>query len=167
MLRAIAIVLIILPVILKAGPVKRWTDSEGKIHFGDVPPVSTQADVVTIQPLTGGKGLSSKQIKLADKIRKREARGQKVKLKAEKASSKKHQKKKKIDEAYRRGKLMKGMTARQVRNLLGEPNSIESGGDKKGNRQKWIYEKARAGKPGVVYIRDGLYSSHRNKTIKK
>lgn len=167
MLRAIVVLFIICPVILEAGSVKKWTDSEGNVHFGDVPPASVQVDVVEVQPLTGGEGLSLKQMELADEIRKREAEGQKIKLKAEGLSLRKHQKEKKINRAYRRGKLIKGMTEQQVRYLLGVPDRIESGGDKKGSRQKWIYEKTRAGEPRVVYLRNGQYSSHLNMTIER
>ncbi len=44
----ISVLLLMLPALLSAG-IYSWTDENGKIHFGDRPPVAHKADIVTVR----------------------------------------------------------------------------------------------------------------------
>lgn len=167
MLRAVSFLLLFISFAVNGAGIKKWVDDDGVIHFGDVPSVGTNAEPVSIRPLSVGKGLSSKQLRLSKTLDKRDKEAQKLKFKAEKRTAEKQSEQQKIDEVYRKGKLIKGLSSKKIRSMFGEPDSIKRVESKKGLSQKWRYEKAKAGRPEVIYLKNGLYSSHRNKKLKK
>ena len=144
-----------------AGGIKKWTDQEGVVHFGDVPPVASDYKATKMRPLSGGKGLSAKQLKLVRKLNRQEQQDQKTKFRVEKAAAKHYRSQKKIEAAYRKGELVKGLSEQQVKNLLGEPSRIERTGS--GQKYKWIYGEAKRGEPKTVVLENGLYSRHQDR----
>jgi hypothetical protein len=167
MLKVVSFLLLFLPLVVNGAGIKKWVDDNGVTHYGDVPSVGIDAEPATLKTLSIGKGLSSKQIRLSEALDRRDEKVQKRKFKAEKRAAKKRSEQQKINEAYRKGKLIKGLTSKQVKRMFGEPDSIKRTKTKKGVSQKWRYEKAKTGRPEVIYIKNGIYSSHRNKKPKK
>lgn len=167
MFKIVSFFFLLIPVLCAAGEVKKWVDKEGVVHFGDTPPVATDYELTSIRPLTGGKGLSTKQVKLAKELERRVQKEQKSKFRAEKVTAKRYRAQQKIEAAYRKRKLVKGLSEQQIKRLLGEPDSVDQKESKKGLRQIWHYESVRAGEPQVVTLENGFYRSHRNKKIEK
>jgi hypothetical protein len=159
--KVVSLLFLLVPVLVSAGGIKKWVDQEGVVHFGDVPPVASDYKVTKIRPLSGGKGLSAKQLNLVTKLNRQEQQDQKAKFRAEKAAIRHYRLQKKIESAYRKGELVKGLSEPQIKNLLGEPSHIE--GAELGRDQKWIYDEAKKGEPKIVVLENGLYSRHRNR----
>lgn len=163
----IAIILLMMPFAVIGGTVKKWVDREGVVHFGDSAPVDITVEPASIKPLTGGKGLSSRQMKLFQEFKKRDKASQEAKFKAENRAAKQYKAEQKIESAYRSGRLVKGMGEERVRRLLGQPDRIDLKETKSGILQKWHYEDVKPGRPETVYLENGAYRSHRNKKAKK
>jgi len=159
--------LLLLPLVAMGGEVKKWMDKEGVVHFGDIAPTAIDYSSAPVRPLTGGKGLSTKQLKQAKELDRREQNVQKAKFNAEKNTAKRYREQQSIEAAYRKGKLVKGLSEKQLKSLLGEPNRIEKKETKSGLRQKWSYDEAREGVPQTVILENGLYSRHQNKKGKR
>ncbi len=159
--KVVSLLFLLVPVFVLAGGIKKWVDEEGAVHFGDVPPVTSDYKATKMRPLSGGKGLSVKQLKLADKLNRQEQQEQKAKFRAEKVAAKQYRSQKKIEAAYRKGKLVKGLSKQQVKNLLGEPSRIEK--SESGKQHKWVYDEAKRGEPKIVVLDNGIYSHHRNR----
>ncbi|GEM_PF-3535049 len=167
MLKIVGFLLLFISLVVNGAGIKKWVDDDGVIHFGDVPSVGVKTEPATLKPLSLGKGLSSKQLSLSKAIDRRDKKAQKLKFRAEKRTLEKQREQQEIDKTYRRSKLVKGLTSKQIRRLLGEPDSVKRAETKKGTSQKWRYKKAKVGRPEVIFIKNGLYSSHRNKKAKR
>ena len=75
---------LVLSVQATAGGVYKWTDEQGRVHFGDKPPAAVTVTQVEIRPATGGDSASGGGLRAGERARLGEIRKQESRMAAEK-----------------------------------------------------------------------------------
>ena len=76
--------LLVLSVPATAGSVYKWTDKQGRVHFGDKPPAAATVTPVEVKPATGDDRASDGGLRPGERARLGEIRKRESRLAAEK-----------------------------------------------------------------------------------
>lgn len=149
-----------------AAEVKKWTDSEGNVHFGDMPPTGQAAEEVRIVEDYRGERSDAERLEaITDGYRETRQKEKRARASERNRANKKWhadlKNTRKIEAAMRENKVIPGMTEDQARKTWGTPTRINTDDYGDGERHQWIYE--RHGKPTrYVYVKGGMVTAVQN-----
>jgi hypothetical protein len=125
----IALSLALIATTSQAGGVKKWTDEDGNVHFGDTPPPSQSAKRIQVRdPATGNgsmvrPGLIEIGRRPAAKRVADQDRGYGDRLRYRNATVK--------------GEVLSGMTQREVERAWGRPDEVDVSDSGSGRTERW------------------------------
>ncbi|MEJ1422240.1 MAG: DUF4124 domain-containing protein [Candidatus Sedimenticola sp. (ex Thyasira tokunagai)] len=139
----------------QAGSIKKWTDADGNVHFGDVPAAGTNTEEVKVKViesnpnnsrgmLTGSSVSTSRRVSRpihSSTQPESEGRGYADELRYRNAAAK--------------GKVIKGMTAKEAKRAMGTPDRINRNSGSGGTREQWVYER-KDGSRDYIHLNDGV-----------
>lgn len=132
------------------GGIQKWTDKDGNVHFGDIPPPRQQTKHIEVRdPATGnGSMVRPGSISLGQRRRSDTGSGDKTRDYGERL---------RYRNAAVKGEVLMGMTPKELERALGRPTRINRSQGSWGEREQWVYD--RPGGTDYIYLENGKVTS--------
>ncbi|WP_186297542.1 DUF4124 domain-containing protein [Sedimenticola selenatireducens] len=135
--------------ITHAGGIKKWTDSEGNVHFGDAPPPTQTTKRVQVRdPATGNGSMVKPDLLMSRKTERRKSHI------SDKEPDRDYGERLRYRNAAVKGEVLMGMTAKELERSQGKPAKINRSQGKWGESEQWVFERP-DGTRDLIYLENG------------
>ncbi|MEJ1343271.1 MAG: DUF4124 domain-containing protein [Candidatus Sedimenticola sp. (ex Thyasira tokunagai)] len=140
----------------QAGNIKKWTDADGNVHFGDAPVGGTNTEEVKVKVIESNPSNSRGMLSGSSVTPRRGV----SRFNTSRSGSLDDQGRDYADRLrYRnadaKGKVIKGMTAKEAERAMGAPDRVNRSSGSGGTREQWVYERKDGGRD-YIHLNDGV-----------
>lgn len=135
--------------ITHAGGIKKWTDSDGNVHFGDAPPPTQTTKRVQVRdPATGNGSMVKPDLLMSRKTERRKSHIR------DQEPERDYGERLRYRNAAVKGEVLMGMTSKEVERSQGKPIEINESIGSYGVREQWVYQRP-DGSMYFIYLDNG------------